>query len=353
MESTFTVEYYFHNPANSEEWNKLAESNSNFIQSTFFDDVQLFFKEHPVYFEARVSGELVGGVKLYLWESKKLGKLTSGISRSVTQFAELLSKFPIESSEFAGMRKLLKEKVVSFLKESKTVTYTVAGLYGEEQLLIDLDREPDSTTLFNTSYVDLDKPIEEVLAGFNRNTNRNIKKAQAAGIEVVEEKIDIDLFLNKLNVVYDQQIPKQNAPNNDFVRHIFKNLAPGKFVDIHFAKLNDEILSTSFFLKMGKNAYSWFGGSLKNDVGAGQYIYWQLMKKYQLQGIRRFYFGQVAREIDTDNVKFTKGITTFKKGFGLIELNSFSKTYTLYKTKRKIWELLLKVYSTQKISTNC
>lgn len=343
MGISFTVEYSFHQPTNKEEWNQLAESNSNLPQSTFFDEVQLFYKEHPVYFEVRCSGELVGGVKLYLWESRKLGKLTAEISRSVVQLAELISKFPVESSEFTQMREQLKKKVISFLKEIKSVTYTAAGIYGRENLLIELDRKPDSTELFNASYVDLDKPIEEVFTGFNRNTNRNIKKAQSAGVEVVEEEKNIDLFLKKLNIVYDQQVPKQHPPNNDFIRHIFNNLAPKGMVDIHFAKLNDEIISTSLFMKMGQNAYSWFGGSLKNDVGAGQYIYSQLMKKYQLQGIKRFYFGQVAREDDANNIKFTKGITNFKKGFGLIELKSFRKIYTLNKSKKKIWELLLKM----------
>ncbi len=330
-------------PSNASEWDRLAEANSNFFQSTHNDSLQAFYKQYPVYFEARDAGRLVGGVKIYTWESRKLGKLTADISRSAFQLAEMLSSVQTSSDEFALVKRKLKESLQQFIKQKKVNEYTVYGMYGDEALLIELDLQPKATFLFSSSYVDLAPPIEDVIKGFNRNTMRNYKKAEEAGLTIYKED-NIEAFLPVLNMVYGQQNPPHEPPSNNFIRHISKALAKSKALDVQLVKQGDEVLSSSFFVKFGANAYSWFGGSLKNQVGAGQFIYTKLMRQYKQEGITRFYFGQVERSDDkNENEKFSRGISTFKRGFGLVELHSFKKVYILNKTKKKIWDLLLKV----------
>jgi len=330
-------------PNNISQWDDLCYQNGNLNQAIIFDSLQIFFNQEPIYFEVLNEKNLVAGVKLYEWHSKKLGIFTKVLSSSISQLGELVISKSLDKPSGYEVLSALKLKVEEYILSNNYTSYTTGGIYGNKDLLISLDKKFEGELLFNASYVDISKTGDEILKGFNRNTKRNLAKAEESNLEFLEIK-DVDLFNSILKEVYKQQFPPQTPPNPGYVKKIADVLLPLDKLDMYVVKHNGKVLSASYFNKLGDTAYSWFGGSIKSDVGAGQFLYWQLMKKYKPQGITKFYFGQVAIEGSEENKKFL-GISNFKRGFGLVELPSFKRTYILKPIQHRLWKILMRLRS--------
>jgi len=320
-------------------WNKLCEENGNLVQSTHFDEVQLFFKQKPIYFEVWSNNILIAGVKFYFWESSKIGLITKILSKRLSQHGELLLSHNY-LREKAHIINLLQKELTSYIKQHKIVTYACGNLYGNTTLLLKpAGQMPTKITEFLTAYVDIDKNEDELLASFNRNTKRNIKKAIEGNINF-ELTSDIERFLQIEQAVYNQQ-PGISPPNFDYIRHIYNNSANNILIGLSTAGKTD--LAGGFFYIFGDSAFSVFGGAKSNNIGAGHFFYFEMMKYLSKQGIKKFYFGQIAKEIDKNNEKFSVGITNFKRGFRGEEIESEKLNFVINHKKKKLWKILLAV----------
>lgn len=331
----YSLQVHHNHPSDMEAWNKLCAVSGNFFQSTYYDEPQNFFHQQPVYFEAYTENQLTGGVKLYRWESRKLGIFSSAISKYAIQFGEIILTGLNENR----LLQLINEKVNSYLCSEKIVKFTATGVYGNESLLIKLALNPNFVFRFNSAYVSIDDTFENIQSGFNENTKRNIKKAIKAGV-IFKEENDIGKFLELEAKVYAQQ-QGGKPPSPDFVRRIFSSLSKTGKLQIHFAELNNEVWSSAFCVTHGQCAYYIYGGTIRNNFGTGQFLFSELMKYYRERGIKKFFFGQVAPAIDESNRKFSEGISNFKRGFGTEEIESSKKIYILKPFKNKLWEILL------------
>lgn len=331
-------------PSNKILWNELAVLNSNFFQNTIYDQIQSLYKNNPVYFELWNGEKLVGGVKLYYWESIKLGSISKAVSKFIFQYGELIyDPLITDQSEISTVILKLQNAVDRFIKEERIVTAQIYGVYGNPELLLKFNFKSKDDFHFNSAFVNLGEDEgEQFYEKFNRNTKRNLKKALENHLEFAELN-DADLFHETLKKIFSQQVPVKPPPHKKLT-DLYFNLLKGKFeLSTHQVKKGNEILAVSLFVKCGTNAYSLFGGSIKNDIGAGHYLYYELMKLFKHEKISKFYFGQVAQEGSEDNKKFSVGITGFKKGFGLTELPSFKKTYIFNPIKNTLWEMMKKM----------
>ncbi len=322
-------------------WNELAELNSNFFQNTIYDQIQSLYKNKPIYFELWEAEKLIAGVKIYYWESIKLGNISKAVSKFIFQYGELICDPLItDQTEIAKRILKLQTAVDQFIKDEQIVSAQIYGVYGNPELLLKFNFKSKDDFHFNSAYVDLcEDNGDQFYNKFNRNTKRNLKKALDNNLEFSELN-DSDLFHETLKKIFSQQIPVKPPPHKKLTDQYF-NLLSGKFeLSTHQVKRGNEILAVSLFVKYGTNAYSLFGGSIKNDIGAGHYLYYELMKLFRQQKICKFYFGQVAQEGNEDNKKFSIGITGFKKGFGLTELPSYKKTYIFNPIKNTLWEIM-------------
>ncbi len=340
----FVVNVSWNSPADFNEWNALAETNSNFFQSSYYDSIQNYFKNKPVYFELKQKGKLIAGVKLLFWESNKLGFFTRAISKSLLQHGEIIyDSNLIDSSSLQLCLIELKNAVHKFIIENRIVQYTVQGVYGQDELLLSIKEKIVFEFEFNSGFVDMDnKSAEQLIEGFNRNTKRNLKKTNESQL-VFSELNDSKVFNDTMEIIFSQQFPPKPPPYRNYVNSYFTNLEDKKVLSVHQVKFGDNVLAISLFVKNGKTAYSLFGGSIKNEIGAGHYLYYNLMKLFIKEGITKFYFGQVSRELDSGNKKFTQGISGFKRGFGITELRSFKKIFITNKFKYRLWKMMLKI----------
>lgn len=332
------VKISYDRPIEKDKWNELCLQNNNFVQSTFFAISFDFYMQKAVYFQVYNQDKLIAGVLFSFWESKKLGNITSSISRKLSQFGEIVYNKEFDYKEIIST---LSVHLTDYLKQNKIVSYSTGNLYGNTELLVKpMNLTPISSTPFNVGYVDLKGSQDELLKSFNRNTKRNIRSANENNLtfQIID---DIERFLNIEKAVYDKQ-PGITGPNFDYIRYLFRKMEQPNIV-IATCSLNNEDLAGGFFYIFGKTAFSVFGGAKHNNVGAGHYFYFEFMKHLQGLGVEVFYFGQIAIEKD-ENTKFSIGISNFKRGFKCTEIPSEKNIYILKPVKYKLWNKLLNIF---------
>lgn len=329
-----------HSPSNSDLWEKLCLQSSNLVQSQRFDSIQKFYNQLPVYFELWDQNQLLAGVKCYLYESTKWKLVTASLSRRLTQ----MSEFMIQSDclgQSDEIKNQLNEAVLSYLKNNKVTLFVSFGIYNSLDWSLKITSLSPNVFSYFTSYVDINKTDEELINSFNRNTKRNIEKAKQAGV-VFETTDDVDRFLKIEEQVYAQQ-NGVNPPNFEYIRYNVKHF-PKENCQLAVATQDGVDLAGGLIYVHGEIAYSVFGGSVKNAQGAGHLFYYEWMKRLKVQGVKRFYFGQIAKEYDPKNEKFTLGITNFKRGFRCVEIETAKTTYILSPLKHKLWKLITALY---------
>ena len=323
-------------PSNISAWNELCEKEGNFVQSVHYDAIQIFFGLTPIYFEVFENEKLIGGVKLFYSINPKF--FLNKISATLLQFGELIC---LKDVYFKECKLLLIDKVESFVMEKKVTTFTAYNFYGDKTKLLTISKFSATKIFeFNVAMVDLVKN-EDLLKSYNRNTRRNIKKAQEANLQTVIENDNIDGFNKVLNNVYKQQNNLAGCPNLDFVKHTRESAKD--YINLCFCKDESQIYSAVLSGDFGGSSYSWFGGTLRNEIGSGQLMYFDLMTRLQEKGFKRFYFGQIAKAVDSANEKFSVGITTFKRGFNCEEIDSHKITYIIKPLHYKLWNFMLNV----------
>jgi hypothetical protein len=323
----------FNTPSNKTEWDILCYKEGNLLQATHFDEVQAFYNQTPVYIEMFDTNKMIGGVKLYYFTANKLPWLF----KQTTIFGE-----PIISSELALERKenllsFLSEAVIKFNQRHKIVVYNQSSFYGGPVLNI-LGGERKSWGVF---YIDLLQSEESFLKGMHTTHRRMINKAKKS--ELVFEKLDnIDLFLSLLTETYRRQ--KKDPPNSEFIRNLYTLLYKNDLVALYFVKdAENRYLSSALVQKFGKIADYSFGGNTNNNLGAGHYLHYKICSELKSEGYNQYYLGQVANEIDEDNLKFTEGISRFKRSFGGYEKQGIQINLVIRKINYKIWKLITKI----------
>ena len=327
-------------PSDAESWDALCALEGNAVQETAFSQVQHYFANTRQIFVEVLSEEqrLIGGVRLALYQSTRLGGLAGLFTRALSQLGEFFihPEYQHRGPEIKGK---LMDSLFRIARERRAVTFSASGIYGGLDRLLLPEMKPSKLFDFNASYVPIDKGLPEIEASFNRRTKRSLRKATETGL--IFEPATIDGFLDVLRAVYAQQSDGK-PPDYDYIRFAHSVLSPRGKVATHMVRQQERALSCSLFLKAGARVYSWFGGAIKNDVGAGHLNYLELMKIYKAQGVERFYFGQVANDQTDQSLNKFANISDFKRGFGLVEAPSCSATYVLSPRKKQIWNLILR-----------
>jgi len=331
-------EQSYDKPINEIAWNNLCLVCDNFVQTTNNDKAQNFYKQQAIYFQIfDDSSKLIAGSKFYLSQNKR--KILRHLNKDLLQFGEFIFD---STDKIESYRTLLLENLAQFLKKEKIVKYSCGNFYGNPSLLLKLEPKHFSKKIvneFNIARVDL--RTAELLPSFNRNTRRNIKKAEENELKNTFENNNIEDFRPFLIEIYSQQGNLEGCPNLDYVRQMHNNILDQ--IGLTFCNKKKQLLSAVLCINYGKSVYSVFGGTLKNDFGSGQFMYYKLMQRLQNEGFEYYYFGQIAKEDDSENKKFSVGISTFKRGFNCEEIAAEKNTFILKPIYLSIWNFLVKI----------
>lgn len=156
---------------------------------------------------------------------------------------------------------------------------------------------------------ELDRPMAEMRMDFEHKVRKNLKKAEASGLEFVVDQNGNRLaeFLN----IYYATMDRNHAENNYYFRESFFHQIEalnGNFVYFHVL-LDGKVISTELVLTGSENMYSYLGGT-NGDYFAyrpNDFLKYHIICWGQEQGYRRFILGGGYGADD--------GIYRYKKSF--------------------------------------
>ncbi|MCB1024850.1 MAG: GNAT family N-acetyltransferase [Acidobacteria bacterium] len=323
----------FNSPASESDWNALCFENGNLLQSTHYDLVQKFYDQTPVYLEIYDLGVLVGGVKLYVFASKKLPWLF----KQATVLGEPVISAGVPVGDESKFLSLLSDSVLNFNKKNKTVTFKHSTFYGQKAIPVPALEKKTWAIV----YIDLKKGQDLILTEMHSKHRNMVNKAKKSGL-LFEERDDISLFLSLMSETYKNQT--KESPHIDFVRHLYETLKKDGLVSLYFVKdANNQYLSGALVQKFGIYADYTFGGNVPSNLGAGQYLHYNIALELIEAGFERYYLGQAANEADTENLKFSVGISRFKRRFGVGEEEGTSIQLIPKPKINRLWKMITKI----------
>lgn len=322
-------------PSNKETWDKLCFNQGNLLQSTLYDKVQAYFNLTPIYLEIVRENEIIGGVKLFYYCSNKLPWLY----KQITLFGEPVIPQHINASESQLLLNLLAIEINKLITEKQIVLFSQKSFYGGSTVAIN-QTKPNA---FRIAHIDLLQDENSFLENMHAKHRNMINKAQKSEL-IFEQSEDIQLFLFLMEETYKNQ--EKEPPNKHYIEHLYKILSLHKSVALYFVKNKEgQYLSGALVQTNGIIADYLFGGNVKNNLGSGQYLHYKIFSELKRKGFSKYILGQVSDHLNINNLKFSEGITKFKKRFGVIEEQGFSIDYINKPINYKIWKLLISFFN--------
>ncbi len=324
-------------PENPAGWEDLCRACGNLQQSSRLDKSQALFGQHPVYFQVYHHSRLLAGFRIYLYQSRR--KWLKPFNTYVVQTSEILMLPGLESGE--KFREILFDLLRDFLRKEKVVWSKHSMHYGDTALIPEAGFAPRySITPYALGYLELEKPEEELWKSLSENRRRTINAAKKRGIRVFA-KDDIAAFLSILEETYRGQT--KSGPDAAYLSSLYQTLRENGTATLWFAEEEGRITSAAMITTFGNIAYYNFGGHIRNAGDSGSFLHWHCILTARNAGLQRYYFGQMALHTDKQNPKFTEGITSFKRRFGLTEIPANSITFVHKPLHFRIWKILKKL----------
>lgn len=340
-DSNLSISVSENTPLNSYQWNELAASCGNIWQAVFYDQVQLFFNNHAYYFECYSGEKLIGGIKIYGYESKKLPAFIRSVSTRATQISELLIDASAQTN-FKNIKEALHSEITNWLKLRNITSFYHYSFYGEtEKLFLFSEFRKVWESKIGIAKIDLTKSIDELWKAMNPKHRSEVKKAEKNSV-TIEFADDIESFLLLMEETYKNQ--EGHVPNKNFIRKEYEILKSNNAALLVFSKHHEKYLCGALLYNYGKNSLYNFGGTIKNSIGAGQFLHWEIIKHLKAAGFKNYFLGETSIEKSEANLKFSEGITKFKLRFGAEQLPAQHTGYALQPMKLKAWNLLKKIF---------
>lgn len=322
-------------PSDIRQWNELCRINGNLQQSSYYDAVQAYFRQHPVYLEIWQENTLLGGSKFYVYIPGKLTRFTAPFGKYFLQVGESVSKN--ESWGDQVFPQLIKG-FADLLDKGKPVWYTSYGYFNRPDYMIyPSDHKASVESVFANSFISLDKTQDQLWENIHPHHKHKIMKAGKMGY-TVELSGDIKLFLDLLASTYERQ--SKQGPNPDFVRTFYRTMEAEGLAGIYVAQLHKKPVSAAIVTHFGRVACYAFGGSERNNDGASHLLHWELIKTFARENYSHYYLGQVATDDVSGDQKFLTGISPFKRRFGTLEVKSSRKTFIFKPYSYQLWKMI-------------
>jgi lipid II:glycine glycyltransferase (peptidoglycan interpeptide bridge formation enzyme) len=158
---------------------------------------------------------------------------------------------------------------------------------------------------------------EDLLAGFNQQWRRNIKKAEKAGVEVTEgTEADLPAFhaLYSHTAERDHFTPRPLAYFQTMMRALSAE-DPERF-KLYLAKHEGELLASTIWIRVGGHAWYSYGASAshKRELQPSNAIQWRMMSDAHAAGAAVYDLRGITDTLDPADPHF--GLIQFKLGTG-------------------------------------
>jgi lipid II:glycine glycyltransferase (peptidoglycan interpeptide bridge formation enzyme) len=169
----------------------------------------------------------------------------------------------------------------------------------------------------HTIVVDLTKTEEELLNGMHEKTRYNIKLAQKAGVTVLpkDDLESLEIFIKMYNSTQIRQ--GFFAKSDDYLRTLWKVLAPAKMVYLLMAEVNNQPVAGGMFFNFNGVLSFPYGGwsSEHREKMPNNLLHFEAMKLGKKLGCHTYDFWSSYKN-KPDSADPWYGTYFFKKGFG-------------------------------------
>lgn len=181
--------------------------------------------------------------------------------------------------------------------------------------LVRANRDPGSKS---TIFVDLSGGEEALQASFNQSARRNIRKAQAGGVQVEP----VPPTATNLNIMFElMQATEARAhyglrPKAYFLDYWQAQIAAGQ-AQLFLARHNEDVLAGLFATFVGRRAWYKDGGSfdIKRDLNASYLVQWEVMRWLMARGITSYDLVGTPNRSDVGTGDARDGLYSFKSKF--------------------------------------
>lgn len=326
---------YIGKPSNINIWEELVAKANNFYMSVLFDEIQKKYNNLPIYFICfDKEDEIVGGVKLYCYESRKLPVFRK-LSRNCFLYSEpfILTD---NMEYYEEIRNSLQEEVEKYITIFKPIKLISKTSFSTNQLKLKFHYQEQKIGM---AYIDLERPFEEIFKSFSFSARRNIRTAIKKKIRF-EITNNIDLALK----IFDgsRSLKNFSIASSDYIKSYYQILSKKGMCDIWITYNGSDPISTAIVTKFGTYCIYEFGTTKRTNTGSGYFIQSEIIKYYSNVKFTRYYLGQVAIE-EINNPKFEQGVTFFKMQFSPIVVTGFKHIYLFSPFKHFFWNALCKL----------
>ncbi|MGE5465403.1 MAG: lipid II:glycine glycyltransferase FemX [Betaproteobacteria bacterium] len=137
-----------------------------------------------------------------------------------------------------------------------------------------------------TYFLDIDRPLEQILGSFDRNARRFIRDAEGLGLEV-RRSYDVDTFCRIMRDRYAEMKLTFPILGERYLEEMLEAFPEN--LRMYFLYRGDEIVSLIVvIIYRGRMTY-WMGNAKTgSDLAGNEYLIWELIKKAREEGCSEF-----------------------------------------------------------------
>lgn len=291
------------NPLTVENWNNLVATlpgYSFFHTANWADVLSRSYDYKPFYLCKKTNSTLESLMPIMEVASMLTG--TRGVSLPFSDACPL----PVSNKD--EFQKLFNH-AVDFGKKRKWKYLELRG--GDEYLI----REKPSTVFWGHA-LDLSCGSEKLFSGLRNSTQRNIRKAKSANVDVsISQSLDAVKEFCRLNVMTRKEHGLPPQPYN-FFRNLHKQVIDQNMGFVATASIGNHVIAANVYLHFGNEVIYKYGASDKKyqHLRANNLVMWEAINWSCDSGLKAMNFGRTEPE--------HKGLMQFKDGWG-------AKTYKI------------------------
>jgi peptidoglycan pentaglycine glycine transferase (the first glycine) len=196
-------------------------------------------------------------LRLVVRENRRIIGGTQMLLRPLPRFGAVgyVSKGPVVASDDPAVQEFILNQLDRVARAEHILFLKIQPPHGAEELaqrLVERGARPSAipVTPLATLRVDLRPDPEEILAGMNKYTRRNIRRAEGKGVTVrVGTEADIPTF-SRLRKIHGQQRGYDPGPE-DYYYSLWDTLATGGHFRFFLAEYDGQVLAANSYIAFG------------------------------------------------------------------------------------------------------
>jgi hypothetical protein len=246
-------------------------------------------------------------------------------------------RFRVETISLRGELSLDEEK--SFLNEAMKYFRSLSAdlvIPASNNAIFRTYPEGAIAAPYGSYVIDLTQSEEALWRNLDRILRQNIKTAQKAGVFINSgfQNLETAYALTR-DTFKRSKLPFMSFPAfNKYFLGLGEN---GVLLTADYLGI---VQSSVFFASSNYCAYAIYAGNIPNQIqGSNKLLYWEAMRLFKLQGVKRFDF--MGARINPEKGSKQEALSHFKKRFGAILKEGYIWKYVFHPFKYRLYRLAI------------